>query len=56
MEAAIAKAGRPYQAFDYPGTGHWFAEQNREEDFAPDAAKLAFGRTVKHLKETLRRK
>ncbi|MDJ0896314.1 MAG: dienelactone hydrolase family protein [Alphaproteobacteria bacterium] len=56
MEAAIAKAGRPYQGFDYPGTGHWFAEQGRDQDFAPDAAALAFGRTVMHLKEKLCRK
>ena len=55
METAIAKAGRPYQGFDYPGTGHRFAEQDRDEDFAPDAAALALQRTVKHLRETLRR-
>ena len=56
MEAAIAKADRPYQAYDYPGTGHWFAEQDRVQDFHPDAAALAFRRTVEHLRGTIGRR
>ena len=31
MERAIEKAGCSYRAFDYPGTGHWFAEATRTD-------------------------
>lgn len=54
MEAAIAKAGRPYTAFDYPGTGHWFAESDRPGDHDADAAALALERTAGFLEGTLR--
>lgn len=50
MEKAIAAAGRPYQAFDYPGTRHWFAEAGRQDAYHPDAAALALDRTIAHLK------
>ena len=53
MESEIEKAGRPYTAFDYPGTGHWFAESDRPGDYAPTAAALALERTLIHLRETL---
>ena len=53
MESEIAKAERSYQAFDYPGTRHWFAENDREREYAPDASKLAFARTVKHLQDVI---
>lgn len=56
MESEIAKADRPYQAFDYPGTGHWFAEADRDGDYAAAAAELAFRRTVEHLTNTLGRR
>jgi carboxymethylenebutenolidase len=55
MEAAIRKAQRPYTAFDYPGTYHWFAEEDRAEEHAPEPAALAFERTVAHLNATLSR-
>lgn len=51
MEMEIAKAGRPYLAHVYPGTGHWFAESGRPE-YEPTAAILAFERTVAHLRAT----
>ncbi|MCC6947499.1 MAG: dienelactone hydrolase family protein [Bradyrhizobiaceae bacterium] len=54
MEAEIAKAGRSYTAFDYPGTAHWFAETDRRAEHAPDAAAVALERTIKYLKKTLR--
>lgn len=54
MEAEIAKAGRPYTAFDYPETAHWFAETDRRAEYAPAAAAAALARTIKHLKKTLR--
>lgn len=54
MERALRLAGRPYGAHDYRGTGHWFAESDREADFRADAAALAFGRSVRHLRDALR--
>ena len=50
MERAIVAADRPYAAYDYPGTGHWFAESAREHDYNPESAKSAFDRTLAHLK------
>mgnify|MGYP003677112971 CR=1 FL=1 len=53
METAILRAGCPYQPFDYPGTGHWFAECGRHEEFQAESAVLAFERTIRHLRNTL---
>jgi len=50
MERALAKAGRPYRAFDYPGTGHWFAEADRADAYDADAALSAFDRTAAFLR------
>jgi len=53
MERALARAGRPYLALDYPGTGHWFAESDRARDYVPEAAERAFAETVAHFGRTL---
>ena len=49
MEAAIRKAGVPYRAFDYPGTGHWFAETDRGADHHAPSARLALRRDLAHF-------
>ncbi len=46
MEKAICKAGCSYQAYDYPGTQHWFAEQDRKKEFDRQAASLALERDL----------
>jgi carboxymethylenebutenolidase len=45
MERAIARRGLGYTAFDYPGTGHWFAEADHPA-FDRTAAELAIDRSV----------
>lgn len=49
MERAISKAKCDYRAFEYPGTGHWFAESDRPEAYDVASAELAFERTIAHL-------
>ncbi|MCA9845808.1 MAG: dienelactone hydrolase family protein [Dehalococcoidia bacterium] len=49
MERAIAGRGLEYRSYDYPGTGHWFAESDQPSFHRP-SAELAFERTVSFLK------
>lgn len=48
MERGIARRGLVYRCHDYPGAPHWFAE-SAHGAFDPDAAQLAFERTVEFL-------
>lgn len=48
MERAIGRQGLRYTAFEYPGTGHWFAE-SAHPAFDRVAAELALERTVSFL-------
>jgi carboxymethylenebutenolidase len=48
MERAIACRGHPYQSYDYPGTGHWFAESENEA-FNEEAAGQALRRDLAFL-------
>ncbi len=54
FEAALRSAGREVAIHRYPGTGHWFAEPSRDA-YRPEAAELAFQRTVEFLRLTLGR-
>jgi carboxymethylenebutenolidase len=54
MERAIRRSRCSYQAFDYAGCGHWFAEYDRTDDFQPSSAALAFQRTVRHFGDALK--
>jgi carboxymethylenebutenolidase len=51
-EAALKAAGKPYEIFVYEGTQHGFHNDTTPR-FNPDAAQLAWGRTLeffaKHL-------
>jgi carboxymethylenebutenolidase len=53
MERAIAKAHAPYIAWDYPGTGHWFAETDRPDAYDAPAAKAALARDLAFLDGSL---
>jgi carboxymethylenebutenolidase len=50
----IRAAGRPFELHVYPGTGHWFMEPDRDA-YDPDAATLAWERTIDVLRRTLGR-
>ena len=52
LETALREAGREATMHRYPGTGHWFAEPSREA-YRPEAAELAFVRSVAFLREKL---
>jgi carboxymethylenebutenolidase len=50
LEEELKKAGRPVSFYTYPGTGHWFFEPDRAEVYHPEAASLAWERTLAFLK------
>ena len=51
LEVGLRKAGRPVTFYHYPGTGHWFCEPDRVGAYNPQAAELAWQRTLEFLKE-----
>jgi len=53
MEDAMRAAGREVTLHQYPGAGHWFFEDDRPEAFQPEAAALAWERTIDFLRERL---
>ncbi len=53
LEQNLEGAGRPTTFYTYPGTGHWFFEQDRPEAYNTRAAKQATQRTLKFLREVL---
>jgi carboxymethylenebutenolidase len=53
LEERIRLAGKEVTFFIYPGTKHWFFEENQPNAYDEAAAKLAWGRTVKFLHRQL---
>ena len=49
LEQAMRASGRDVVFYTYPGTGHWFFEEDRPE-YAADAARLAWQRTIEFLR------
>lgn len=49
LETALRQAGRPVTFHRYPGTGHWFCEPDRTDAYEPEAANLAWERTLAFL-------
>ncbi len=54
LQAALKAVGRPASFFIYEGTTHWFFETDRPEAYNPQAAQLAWERTLAFLAEQLR--
>lgn len=52
MEQEIQAAGRSVTSYTYPGTTHWFFEENRPE-YDAQAARVAWERTIEFLHERL---
>ncbi len=52
FEESLKVGGRPAKIYIYPGTGHWFMEPDRENNYQPAAAELAWERTLAFLGET----
>ena len=50
LEESLRFAGRPITFYTYPGTGHWFFENDRVDAYNAEAARLAWQRTVDFLK------
>jgi len=50
---ALRGAGRAVTIERYPGARHWFAEENRPDDYHPEAARLAWQRTTAFLHRQL---
>lgn len=51
MEAYLKRIGRPVTFYHYKGTAHWFFEPDRTQEYDPDAANLAWDRTLAFLKD-----
>ena len=49
LEAALRKVGLQVAFHHYPGTGHWFFEPDRTNEYNQAAAELAWERTIKFL-------
>lgn len=53
LEERIRAAGREVNFYIYPGTKHWFFEDNRSDAYDANASRLAWGRTVDFLRSRL---
>jgi carboxymethylenebutenolidase len=54
LEGKLRDAGRETSFHFYPGTKHWFVEENRPVEYNRDAADLAWKRTLEFLNTKLR--
>jgi carboxymethylenebutenolidase len=55
MEAHLRLLEKDVDFHLYPGTGHWFFEDDREPAFDPEAAAVAWDRTIRFFRDHLGR-
>ena len=53
MEKHLQEGHRPTSFYTYPGTGHWFFEEDRKDAYNMPAAQLAWERTLAFLNDQL---
>lgn len=53
MKAYLKRIGRPVTFYRYPGTAHWFFEPDRTQEYSPEAASLAWERTLVFLRDAV---
>jgi carboxymethylenebutenolidase len=54
LSRSLEKAGREFAFYTYPGTSHWFFEQDRTDVFNPEASELAWERTIDFIRKKLK--
>jgi len=50
LQKSLAAADKVAAFYIYPGTSHWFFESDRSEAYKPEAAQLAWNRSIEFLK------
>ncbi len=53
LQAQLRLAGHTVEFHDYPGTGHWFMESDRDAAYVQAAAEAAWDRTIAFLHQHL---
>ena len=53
LEGKLRQSGKETSFYFYPGTKHWFVEENRPVEYNRDAADLAWKRTLEFLNSKL---
>jgi len=53
IESELRLAGLQTDFYIYPGTGHWFFEEDRPEDYNAAAAQLAWSRMIAFLSQQI---
>jgi carboxymethylenebutenolidase len=54
LKERLASSGGSVEFHTYPNTQHWFFESGRLDSYNPEAAELAWDRTIQFLKEKLK--
>ena len=52
LKRSLDASGKSTIYYDYPGAGHWFFESDRPEAFRPEAAAMAWKRTIAFLTDS----